>query len=434
MAGKRRASEIFLIAGFIAIIFAVPTGQVCIELGRGGRAQFADLFRYGPSEGNLRQFEKALEEQSWFRQKLRPEMQARLFATFRDAGHQAVLGREGWMFYKPDVRLLIEPDRPEKGPTGSVWVERRGLTTKRESVLKTIVNFHDRLAERGVKLLVVPVPGKPSVYPDMLTRRARDFTAFRSPTESLIEEFEKRGVEAVNLFDLFRKRRASSRSEAYYLARDTHWTPKGAKLAALTVAARLKSLGWAPEPSRKYEVARTAVARRSDIIEMFHVPELHNAYPPEVVECEIVRDSSLGPLVPAGSTLAGTYMDPERATPILVLGDSFLRIYQTPEPKSLGEGVGHKGAGGDLKEGGTKRLLPGSAGFISHLALSLGGPVDYIVSDGGASADVRMKLSANAEILDGKKVVIWEFAERDIMLGEDGWRDTPLPRKLSQEY
>jgi len=56
--------------------------------------------------------------------------------------------------------------------------------------------------------------------------------------------------------------------------------------------------------------------------------------------------------------------------------------------------------------------------------------VDAIVSDGGASTDVRQKLSTDPEILEGKKVVIWEFAERDIALGSQGWEEVPLPVKL----
>jgi hypothetical protein len=52
------------------------------------------------------------------------------------------------------------------------------------------------------------------------------------------------------------------------------------------------------------------------------------------------------------------------------------------------------------------------------------------VSDGSASTDVRRKLSTNPEILEGKKVVVWEFVERDIALGGQGGEDVPLPTKL----
>jgi hypothetical protein len=85
---------------------------------------------------------------------------------------------------------------------------------------------------------------------------------------------------------------------------------------------------------------------------------------------------------------------------------------------------------GNPQTAGAKRLLPGSAGFISHLALALKSPVDAVVSDGGAATDVRRKLSTNPEILEGKRVVVWEFVERDIALGARGWEEVALPRKL----
>jgi hypothetical protein len=114
---------------------------------------------------------------------------------------------------------------------------------------------------------------------------------------------------------------------------------------------------------------------------------------------------------------------------VLVLGDSFCRIYQYAEPQSLGE-LPATSTAGAAADSGTKRLLPGSAGFISHLALALKSPVDAIVSDGGAATDVRRKLSTNPEILEGKQVVVWEFVERDIALGAQGWEEVALPRKL----
>jgi hypothetical protein len=75
-------------------------------------------------------------------------------------------------------------------------------------------------------------------------------------------------------------------------------------------------------------------------------------------------------------------------------------------------------------------LLPGSAGFPAQLALKLGVAVDAIMSDGGAATEVRQRLSTNPEVLEGKRVVIWEFVEREIALGAAGWEDVPLPRRM----
>jgi hypothetical protein len=109
---------------------------------------------------------------------------------------------------------------------------------------------------------------------------------------------------------------------------------------------------------------------------------------------------------------------------VLLLGDSFSRIYQTAEPQSLGRAIEPSAPAA------AKSLLPGSAGFASLLAEALAAPVDYLLADGGAATDVRRKLSAYGEILENKKVVIWEFTERDVGLGERGWEDVPLPAEM----
>src|SRR5262249_18355895 len=95
------------------------------------------------------------------------------------------------------------------------------------------------------------------------------------------------------------------------------------------------------------------------------------------------------------------YKDDPRS-PVLVLGDSFLRIYQTDEP--------------------------GSAGFIAALARELKQPLASIVNDGGASTLVRQELRRRPDLVKQTELVIWEFAERDLRFGTEGWKLVPLPR------
>ena len=83
------------------------------------------------------------------------------------------------------------------------------------------------------------------------------------------------------------------------------------------------------------------------------------------------------------------------------MGDSFLRIYSGDEP--------------------------GSGGFIEHLAFELGFPLTSLVNDGGASTLVRQELSRKPALLRNKKLVIWEFIERDIRFGTEGWQEVILP-------
>jgi hypothetical protein len=91
--------------------------------------------------------------------------------------------------------------------------------------------------------------------------------------------------------------------------------------------------------------------------------------------------------------------DPD--SPVLWLGDSFSRIYQTD--------------------------VPGAAGIIPHVAKGLGFPLASIVNDGGASTVVRQQLLRRPELLRGKKVVVWAFVERDIRFGEKGWMLLDMP-------
>jgi hypothetical protein len=434
---SRRAlrSEIALTVCFLVIIFGVPITQIYIQASRGERVQFTDIFRYPPTERNLRQFEQGLKDESWFEQKLRPSIQQFLFRTVGDTGSKADMGRNGWLFYRPDVRYVVEPDRLDGGGNGGAWVQPANGTYQ-DNVVSAIVRFRDQLKERGIELLVMPVPGKPSVYPDKAWRTAEG-EGLRSPTLLLIEKLHRRGVEVVDLFSRFLQFREQNSKEDLYLAQDTHWTPMGARLAAETVAETLRSLGWAPQNSVEFRSRKVRVRRYGDVLEMIQARGNQCNFPGEEVESDQVVDKAGRLLISSQSERPGTYRYPGAAVPMLVLGDSFCRIYQEREPRSLGEIVG---ASRDAESGSSRgdatptRLLPGSAGFPSCLALALQVPLDFIVSDGGASTDVRRSLATDPEILEGKKVVLWEFVERDIQLGKAGWLEVPMPHVLGAHH
>jgi hypothetical protein len=426
-------SEIALTVSFLIIISGVPIAQTGIQLSHGERAQFTDLFRYVPTEKNLRQFDETLKEDSWFEQKLRPLMQRFLFKALGDTGSKAIMGREGWLFYRPDVRWVVEPDRPDTSSEEGRWVEP-AQGTDQDSVVRAIVHFRDQLKERGIKVLVMPVPGKPSIYPQKLSRMVgQDANRLSSPTLELIQKLSAQGVQVVDLFDRFSRARQEKPGEDLYLAQDTHWTPAGAEIAAEALAEKLRSLGWAPARTVDFTYRIVRVRRYGDILEMIVPRSSQDHTPYEDVECRQVLDATGRALTSSESERPGTYRYPGGDASVLVLGDSFCRIYQDREPRSLGQLVDPAGdaEGGNIRTDKTAaRLLPGSAGFPSQLALSLVAPVDYIVSDGGASTDVRRTLATDPEILEGKKVVVWEFVERDIQLGKSGWLDVPLPPAL----
>jgi alginate O-acetyltransferase complex protein AlgJ len=208
-------------------------------------------------------------------------------------------------------------------------------------------------------------------------------------TRRLLDQLEQSGIAFVDLFDVFRRAKRDENRAELYLARDSHWSPAGARLAAGAVARRVV-LGDAIARGRHaYTERPVTVLRRGDLVEMLQVPQIERAVAPERLECRQVIER-------AGAV-------PYRALPeseVLVLGDSFLRVYEQDEP--------------------------GAAGFLAHLARELGQPLAEIVNDGSASTLVRQALARRPALLKNKKLVIWEFAEREIRLGTEGWQFVPL--------
>ncbi len=372
-----RREQWSLVIGFLTLIWIVPLTQSIVEIARGQVPQFLDLIRHVPDRTGLRAYEKELEQQSIFARSVRPWLQYARFVVLGDAGEKVLPGNNGWLFYKPDVRYLFEPPGDE-------------------DPLTAITQFHEQLRSRGIQLMVVPMPGKPSVYGEMLTRRLNGVEQITSPTLTLIDRLRRAGIEVVDLFHLFGKHKGAS-PVPLYLARDTHWSPAAVDLAAGAVAARLEELGWARPGTVDYNVRPVVVPRRSDIAKMTQVPPIEAFYPPEEVTVGQVHDKKTDAI----------YHDDPNAS-VLVLGDSFLRIYQTDEPKA--------------------------AGFIAHLSRQLRQPVASIVNDGGASTLVRQELARRPQLLDGKSVVIWEFVERDVRFGTEGWKAVPFAKKTNAAY
>ncbi|MCW5980175.1 MAG: hypothetical protein KIT09_18980 [Bryobacteraceae bacterium] len=370
----KRRHQWYVVAGFLAVIYVVPVTQSLVEIASGRAPQVFDIFERPPTRPSLRAYEKEIEDRSVFANAVRPWVQYAWFVLLGDAGEKVVLGRDGWLFYRPDLRYLVEAPAP-------------GTLEGGEDPATAIMNFRDQLQARGIHLLVIPAPGKPSLYGGMLTRRLNGSSEVMSPTLDLLMRLKCGGVDTVNLFELFGKTRAG---QPYYLARDTHWLANAAEMAAAAVAARILEKGWVAPGPADYGVRSIVVSRRSDIARMTRVPLIEALYPAEEVPSRQVFDKATG----------ARYKD-DPASPVLVLGDSFLRMYETDEPTS--------------------------AGFIAHLARNLRRPVASIVNDGGASTLVRQELVRRPQLLHGKKVVIWEFVERDIRFGTEGWKLTPLP-------
>jgi len=385
---QARGKEIFLIAAFLTIIFGAGLIQAGVEMSQSERPQFLDLFLQQPTSSHLRSFEKELERSSWVSQKLQPVMRWLQYEILKDAGDKALLGREGWFFYKPGAQFLIEWwPMPKTAFTNLI---AKTASAETENPVPAILHFRDQLAARGIQLLVMPAPGKASIYPNKLVSRAEDKERpVYIHALKVMKELQKSGVEVLDLFDIFAKTPPAP-GEEYYLAQDTHWSPQGMRLAAKAAASRILERGWLDKGTAQYDLKPAPVRRHGDVLRMMDLPQAVHDYAEEDLRCEQI--------VQSGGEL---YRDDPQSD-ILVIGDSFLRIYELDEPKS--------------------------AGFTAHLARELQRPVASIINDGGASTLVRQELARKTALLVNKKVLLWEFVERDIRFGTEGWRKISLPQ------
>ncbi len=158
------------------------------------------------------------------------------------------------------------------------------------------------------------------------------------------------------------------------------------------MAERILAQGWYKAGDVTYDTRPAMVRRLGDVLQMLQVPQIERQFEPEAIDCSQV-------MRPDG----GGIFRPTPQSEILVIGDSFLRIFEQDEPLA--------------------------AGLIAHLSRALRRPVAALVSDGGASTLVRQELYRRPALLAGKKVVVWEFVERDIRLGAEGWQLVPLPHE-----
>ncbi|HEX7858962.1 MAG TPA: hypothetical protein VF773_01405 [Verrucomicrobiae bacterium] len=383
---RLRDPRFFLIALFLGILAAVPLLQTIMEVRQESGIHALELFSETPTAENLRAFEKNLEKTSWAARISRPWLQFAQFAWFKDGGEKVVVGSSGWYFYKPG--LLYMAARPET----------RAKENDTNDPVAAIIHFRDQLAAHGIRLLVMPIPNKDTIYPDRLTSRIKSPQIALAPrTGEILERLKAAKVQTIDLFQEFALARqqgsGSVQETPLYLAQDTHWSPAGVAVAAKAAARRLAELGWLNPGEVAYSERPAPVQRMGDLVRMLQSPVIERSLKPEQVNtAQVIRGADQ------------LYKD-EAEAEILVLGDSFMRIYQQDAPES--------------------------AGFIAHLAKELRQPMLSIVNDGGGSTLVREELSSGPVFLKNKKVMIWGFVERDFGLGIKGWQHVKLPAPVA---
>jgi alginate O-acetyltransferase complex protein AlgJ len=252
-----------------------------------------------------------------------------------------------------------------------------------------VLDFSKQLETRGIRLVVLPAPVKPMVEGHWMSGEAPGLRVNRSYAKWL-EILRAQGVDVLDVAgDLVKRERDTGAGQ--YLLTDTHWRPESMQAVAARVAERVRGVAnLREEPASGAPVREMPreVFAHGDTLALLGLPEQQSLFQKEPVK--------IAPVSFGGRVWRG---DP--SAEVLVLGDSFTNIYSLG---ALGWGE--------------------SAGFAEQLSVELGRPVDVLArnSDGAFAtrAMLQRELAAGRDRLRGKRVVVWEFAARELAFGD--WR------------
>jgi alginate O-acetyltransferase complex protein AlgJ len=307
-------------------------------------------------------------------------------------GKSAIAGADGWIFFVAELRTLS---------VGPFWGERASAVSRASNPqyadpLAAIVDFDDQLKKAGIELLIVPVPAKAAIYPEMISKRTRasseETSARLDPNQQRFYRLlGERGISVLDLTPLFNKERQSPGPELYCKT-DSHWSGRAIALAAGAIAKHVRDRPWSREmPKSGYESEPRKVEITGDLARMLdEVSPTRETLPLTFIGSR--RGSELAPVAPA------------RDSPVLLIGDSHTLVFHDPD------------------------LFARGAGLPDHLALRLGFPVDLIGIRGSAATTTRIELLRRRDNLKGKKLVVWCFSCREFTESTTGWRKVPVIR------
>jgi alginate O-acetyltransferase complex protein AlgJ len=366
----------------------------------GAVRNFDDAWNLIPSASQFRKHEDQLQDDSLVVQWTLPRVQNGLLQV-GVGNEQAYVGRERWLMYRPDVDYLTS--RGFLDPA-LLKVRQRAGDSDSEVVqpnpVRAIVDFKNQLAARGIDLIVMPVPVKPMIHAEKMAAR---YDWQHPPLQNPSYEQFRRTLQQnnVKLFDisallLEAKRRSA---QAQYLQTDTHWTPTAMEQSARELAAFIRRHSkLPPHASEGYTRGAAKVSNIGDIAEMLRLPAEQKWYARQPVMIQPVKTSE------------GELWYYRRDADILLLGDSFSNIYSFAA-MNWGE----------------------SAGLGEQLSYHLQRPLDSIINNAGGSHVTRQllarELARGKDRLRGKRLVIWEFSMRDLLIGD--WKLIQLPKGKS---
>ena len=346
-----------------------------------------------------RQLEDRLADESVVGRYVRPFVQRRMTGWLRAGTAQVEVGSGGWLYYRPDLDHVTGPGFLSPHHLARRAAEGDTLApASHPDPRPALLALGEALRRRGVRLVVMPTPVKPSVETGGLgPARLRVPIVTNRSYPQLVAELAAAGIA---VFDVARTLAAMRGEDAgpLYLATDTHWRPETVQRVAADLAAFVEREAALSEPRSGYRLRPVEVTNRGDTARLLGLGPAAARFPPETVSVERVETAAGGPWAPA------------REAEVLLLGDSFTNVYSLG---SLGWGT--------------------SAGLAEHLSHALGRPVGRLSqNDDGAAAPRRLlaaELARDPDRLATTRVVVYQFAARELSQGD--WRPIELAAATS---
>lgn len=338
---------------------------------------------------------------------LRPPVQLALSSGLGAGTSQVHHGRGRWLFYAPDLAYVTGPGFLEPRQLRQRAAQGDSVVTPPQPDPRPVLfDLHTQLAERDIALVVMPTPVKPSVDWRFLDHRRRisEHLPTNASYRALVDELRQGGLLVFDVADelandpangLASERQTTNNlDDPRYLATDTHWRPETVELVAARLAAFLSEhTPVEDERISSYRASRVSVTNHGDTARLLGLPPQWSTFGPETVTPRRITGDG------------DTPWRPEPTSDVLLLGDSFTNVYSL---EAMGWGT--------------------SAGLAEQLSFTLQRPVDRISqNDDGAFASRQLladELSRGHGRLDGKRVVILQFAARELGLGD--WRRVDL--------
>lgn len=342
--------------------------------------------------------ETRLEEESFLRAFFLPPLQTFLLNVLQQGNEKVVVGRDGWLFFRPGVNAIAGQPFLNKDQLG-MRLEGNELWEKtvQPDPIVAIVDFKEQLEARGIGLMLVPIPIKPSIHPEKLSRIDNDDSVHNRSFEKFLQQLEQAGVQVFDSRNILAG--YAKDHGAAYLTTDTHWLPGAMDDVASQLAKEVRNLLPDLHKSTEYVIDEIEQKGEGDVSRMLTLSDTSVRHTQTVQIKQVLNNEN-------------ELWQPERDAEVLLLGDSFTNIYSSP---SLGWGR--------------------SGGFGEHLSYHLGVPLDMIAkNDSGAFVTretLGQELARGRDRLEGKKLVIWEFAERELSLGD--WKLVDLSLGSSED-